>query len=395
MRGWMCWLCLLSGLGGLGVPAAHAGSLTDVFRRPEFANLGLAPLGTALATTVASSYPVASASSSVIYEYNPALETFERRTGVAGPLFGERAETIGRGELNLGLAYSYIHFTTINGDDLGSLPSRRSEGGRILFIPKPKNAVLKNGRFTTFLPVQVTADIDVTAHQLAASVTYGVTSRLDVNLTVPLLHTSLDLTAKGLAPDPRFPQFSLQNGRTITVSPSGSADATGVGDVLLRAKYLIHDGAPVDVAAGLALALPSGNENDFQGAGATRVQPALILSRLFTDRFEAFLNLGVDFNANDVNRSVVQWAVGGTAQVIEALTVALTFLGRNELGAQAEPIRLPFFFQIERNDIYDASVGLRWRFAESGILSANVVLPLNRDGVRAVAIPTLDVEYAF
>src|SRR5215475_1553243 len=149
MRGWMCWLCLLSGLGGLGAPAAHAGSLTDVFRRPEFANLGLAPLGAALATTVASSYPVASASSGVIYEYNPALATFERRTGVAAPLFGERAETIGRGELNLDLAYSYIHFTTINGDDLGSLPSRRSVGGRILFIKK--QAVLKEGRITTFL----------------------------------------------------------------------------------------------------------------------------------------------------------------------------------------------------------------------------------------------------
>jgi hypothetical protein len=85
----------------------------------------------------------------------------------------------------------------------------------------------------TFLSVQVTSDIDVTAHQLAASVTYAVTPRFDVNLTVPLLHTSLDLTANGLAPDPRFPQFALQNGRTITVRPLGSADATGVGDVLL------------------------------------------------------------------------------------------------------------------------------------------------------------------
>jgi hypothetical protein len=393
MRRWWCCLFLLWGVAG--VPAARAGSLTDVFRRAEFKNLGLAPLGDALATTIASAYPVASASSSVIYEYNPALETFERRTGVAGPLFGERAETIGAGRLNLGLAYSYIHFATINGDDLDSLPSRRSVGGRILFIPNPGKVPLKSGRLTTLLPVQVTADIDVTAHQLAASVTYGVTPRLDVNLTVPLLHTSLGLTANELAPDPRFPQFALQNGVTRSVSPSGSADSTGVGDVLLRAKYRLHAGAPVDVAAGLGLALPSGNESDFQGAGATRVEPALILSRLFTERFEAFLNLGVDFNANDVNRSVVRWAVGGTAEVIDALTIALTFLGRNELGAQAEPIRLPFFFQIERNDIYDASVGLRWRFAESGILSANVVLPLNREGVRAVAVPTLDAEYSF
>ena len=56
---------------------------------------------------------------------------------------------------------------------------------------------------------------------------------------------------------------------------------------------------------------------------------------------------------------------------------------------------MPFFFQIERNDIYDASIGLRWLFAESGILSANAVVPLNRDGLRAAVVPTLAVEYAF
>jgi len=42
------------------------------------------PLGPALANTVAGTYPVASASSSVAYVYNPRLEAFERRTGVLG-----------------------------------------------------------------------------------------------------------------------------------------------------------------------------------------------------------------------------------------------------------------------------------------------------------------------
>ena len=47
------------------------------------------------------------------------------------------------------------------------------------------------------------------------------------------------------------------------------------------------------------------------------------------------------------------------------------------------------------NDIYDVSIGLRWRFLEQGIVSANVVVPLNRQGLQAAAVPTLDVEYAF
>ena len=167
-----------------------------------------------------------------------------------------------------------------------------------------------------------------------------------------------------------------------------------MGDLLLRAKYLIHDGGPVDVAAGLGLALPSGREEDFQGAGTTRVEPGLILSRVFAGRFEPFINAGIALNANDVERSVVRWAAGTTARIVGPLTGALTFLGRNELAAQTDPIAVPFFFQIERNDIYDASIGLRWLFAESGILSANAVVPLNRDGLRAAVVPTLAVEYA-
>jgi Putative MetA-pathway of phenol degradation len=395
MTVWRSGVALLALLTALCPRPGHAGSLADVFRSPTFARLGLAPLGGALAATVAATYPVASASSSVVYEYNPALETMERRTGIAGPLFGERAETIGRGLFDVSLTYSYIHFATIDGDDLDSLPSRRSAGGRMLTIRVPGGRMLRDGRFTTFLPVQVTADIDVTAHQLAASATYGVTPRLDVNLTVPLLRTSLDLTASGVAPDPRFPAFALPGGRTLGLEPSASAAATGVGDVLLRAKYLLHQGAPVDVAVALALALPTGDEDDFQGAGSTRVQPALILSRVFAGRFEPFVNLGIECNAAEVDRSVVRWAVGGVAEVGAGLTAVVTFLGHNELGAQADPIPAPFFFQIERNDIYDASVGLRWRFAEQGIVSANVIVPLNRQGLRAVAVPALNVEYFF
>lgn len=395
MRGWSWAMSLFAGIFWAGMRTAQAANLADVFRKPAFSELGLAPLGTALATTVASAYPVASASSSVVYEYDFASDTLARRLGVAGPLFGERAATIGRGKLNVGLSYSYIHFSTIDGDDLDSLPSRPRVKAHILSVPVRGGVTLRDGRFTTFLPVQVTADVDVTANQVEASATYGVTPHLDVNLTVPLLHTSLDLTANGRVPDPRFPSFALPGGRMRDLAPSASADATGIGDVLLRAKYKLHQRGPVDVAVGIMLALPSGEEDDFQGAGATRVRPTLILSRVFARRFEPFLNAGVDCNADHVERSVATWAVGGAAEVFRGVTTVVTFLGRNELGPQAEAIRLPFFFQIERNDIYDFSIGVHWRLAESAHVAADVILPLNRDGLRPDAIPVLQAEYVF
>jgi hypothetical protein len=143
------------------------------------------------------------------------------------------------------------------------------------------------------------------------------------------------------------------------------------------------------------LSLPTGSRNDLQGTGTTRLQPALVLSHVFADRFEPFLNVGVDYNTNEVSRSIVRWGLGGTAQIFDRLSATVAFFGRHELAAQADPIKTPFFFQIERNDQYDSSVGIRWRFADSGFVGLNAIVPLNDEGLRPTAIPTFEVEYSF
>jgi hypothetical protein len=379
----------------LCTPPARASSLSSVLAQGRFTDLRLAPLGPALANTVALTYPVASASSSVTYVYNPALDVLERRTGVGGPIIGERAETIGRGVLDVELSYSYVRLTTINGLDLDHLVNRPVVDGRVISFPS-EGTMLKDGRFTNFLPVRVVADLGIDAHIITPSVTYGVTPDLDVNLGLPILRTALDVETSSQFPDPRLPSFALPAGSTAggTDHNAASASAAGIGDLLLRAKYLaVRDGV-VDVAALLGLSLPTGDRDNFQGTGTTRVQPTLVLSRVFGEHFEPLLNVGLDLNANDVGRSIIRWAVGTTAQ-LGPVTGALVFLGRHELGRQSDRIEPPFFFQIERNDLYDASVGLRWRFAETGFVSANARVPLNQQGLRADVIPTVEMEYAF
>jgi hypothetical protein len=377
-------------------PVTAYGDLTAVLKNPRFRLLGLAPIAPALANTVASTYPVGSASSGVTYAYDPKLDTLVRESGVAGPIIGERAETIGKGRFNLSAAFSYVHLTSINGDALDSLVNRPRVNGKTLIFPVPNGIQLADGRFTTFLPVHVVADLDVQAYLLSPSVTYGVTPDLDVNVTLPLLRTSLGVTTHTQVPDPRFPQFDLPPGESFPIDVRSLSDASvGIGDLLLRAKYVLLRSDWVDVAAGLGLSLPTGDQNNLQGTGTTRLQPTLVLSHVFAGRFEPLLDFGMDYDTNDVSRSVVRWAVGGTYQALEQLSASIVFLGRNELGAQSEPIPTPFFFQIERNDIYDASVGLRWRFADSGFVSLNALVPLNQDGFRPDAIPTLEASYAF
>jgi hypothetical protein len=224
------------------------------------------------------------------------------------------------------------------------------------------------------------------------------TPNLDVNITLPLIRASLDAKTVSDSPDPRLPSFALTEmdpNRRTEVLHSSDSDF-GVGDLLIRTKYVFHRGAPIDLAAGLGLSLPSGDEEDLRGTGDTRVQPSLIASRTFFDgRLEPLLNLAFDINANDVERTVFRWAVGAAGQIYGPLTGAVIFLGRNELSEQTDKIAAPFFFQIERNDIYDVSLGLRWLLWEKLIVSANVLLPLNDDGLRADAIPTVQLQYVF
>ncbi len=346
---------------------------------------------------MATTYPVASASASVAYVYNPALEAFERRTQVLGPIIGERAETIGKGQLNIAFSFSWVDLSTINGDDLGDLVNQPSIGGRVVSFPVPGGVTLADGRFSNFLPVLVHANIDVEADIGTPSITYGVTPDLDVNLSVPIMKTTLGVRVREDVPDPRLPKFALppNDPNQQHLERSAFARATGFGDVLLRGKYVVRRGEPCDLALGLGVSFPSGDRDDFHGTGTYRVQPSLILSRVFADRVEPLFNAGVDINADDVDRSIVRWAAGVTAQVVGPLSGAAVFLGRHELAAQSDRIAAPFFFQIERNDIYDASIGLRLLFAESGVISANAIVPLNRDGLRADIIPTIEAEYAF
>jgi hypothetical protein len=376
---------------------AAGGSLSDVFQQPRFARLGLAPIGPVLAATVAETYPVASASSSIVYRYDPTIDAPVLSPGLPGPIFGERAETVGQGRLDLTASYSFVRLATIDGEPLDDLVNQRTVGSRFLFFPVRGGVMLKDGRFTTVLPVHVTVDLGVDAHIFSASLTYGVTPDLDVNVTLPLIRTSLDLQTTSIVPDPRFPSFALERGSPLAGTDflSASADSAGVGDLLLRAKYIVHRGAPVDVALGLGLSLPTGNADNFQGTGTTRVLPGVIASRLLGNRVELLANAGMELDANDVARSAVRWALGGTISVVERLAVPIVFLGRHELSAPADPIRVPFFFQIERSDAVDASVGLRWRFLETALLSANALVPLNRSGLRANVVPTVSVEWRF
>ena len=63
----------------------------------------------------------------------------------------------------------------------------------------------------------------------------------------------------------------------------------------------------------IAIRLPTGDEDAFQGTGTYRIQPTLIASRVIAERFEPILNLGFDINTDHGDRSSFHWAAGSNA----------------------------------------------------------------------------------
>ena len=92
-----------------------------------------------------------------------------------------------------------------------------------------------------------TADIvfdkfDLESHVLSLYATYGITDRWDVNVLLPIIFTSLDVSAHAVLnnfainPGDGLPVHLLPDGTNVQTRTVDD-DATGVGDLLLRTKY--------------------------------------------------------------------------------------------------------------------------------------------------------------
>lgn len=125
---------------------------------------------------------------------------------------------------------------------------------------------------------------------------------------------------------------------------AASGTATGMGDVLLRAKGTVARRGQSAVAAGAEVRVPSGNEHDLLGSGAWGVKSFLVLSYLYR-RVAPHVNFGYQWNghsvlAGDVSRQIaedlpdrVSFAVGFDAGITDRLSIALDFLSDRVLSS--------------------------------------------------------------
>jgi hypothetical protein len=338
-----------------------------------------------------------------------------RTSTSAGPIFGERAQTLGRGRVLVGLSHTALQFQTIRGVDLNHLrftfthansdfPGCDSIAGgdcSLLGVPTLENETID-------LNLSLDLHISVTGLLL----TYGVTDRVDLGVAVPLASVSLAGTSNAqinpFGPPPAVHFFGgTPNDPILTASRSVEGNTTGLGDIDGRIKINLRRAEPLSVAVLADVRFPTGSESDLLGSGAWAARGLAIMSARFGN-FSPHANLGYLYRGGDFESDAVLVTLGFDHLLAPWATLAVDLISQLQVGDS--PLQVPGPVQIQapyqrtiipteipemRDDIVDGSFGVKLTAAQGLNLIGNSSWSFNRGGLRADVIWTAGLEYNF
>jgi len=331
-------------------------------------------IGRALLANLAT-LPAPSSSGAFVYRLNPELGTVERATQTFGPSFVERAQTVGRNQVSIGVAFQYLRFDSLDGMNL-------RDGSLVTTANKFAN------ESTPFDAERLTLNIDANVATLYGTV--GLTSRLDVSLLVPMV--SLQVSGSRL---------DTYRGQTFLES-TASSNAVGLADLIVRSKYEMYRTESTGLAAAVDVRLPTGRQTDLLGAGTASTKVSGIGS-VENGRLSASVNAGVMVGglATELNYDGAI-AVAATPRV----TLATELLGRwiNGPGGVVEiTAPHPTLAGVQTIRLTPAASalnmitfvpGFKWNVSDTWVLAANVMIPLSSSGLTARITPFIGLDYA-
>lgn len=323
-------------------------------------------------------FPFPSISSGLAFEFNPDLGTFLKTPESLGPIFAERPRTVGAGKFTANLSYTSFEYNKFEGNSLNNLDAVALHDANVL-LPR---GVRRSFELDT---LDLRINLGIKAKILALATTYGVTDRFDIGVLVPYVWVNMDvrshaqLVVSPANPFPRAHRFGSQ-------SPDDAAhgSASGLGDILLQAKYHWLKTDTNNVAAAVLVKTETGDANNFLGTGDTTVRPYLIYARSF-GAFTPHINLGYKFNLKTSDKNTIEYAMGFDYGN-ERYTVAADVIGSRYANGSAIG-----------DNIINGALGVKWNpgFAKNLIVSANALFPLNNSGLRSDLITTVALEYGF
>jgi hypothetical protein len=364
-------------------------------------------------------FPVGSTSGGLTFHFEGGLPIAAAVS--AGPIFGERGQTLGRGRAVVGANYTSTRFNTSRGKPIDNLrldfthsnidtDQCDAEEGRDcapLGIPTSENDLLE---------VLLTLDLDVDVASLF--MTYGLLDRVDLGVILPVVHTNL--AAHSIAQIIPFGGLPTEATHFLAGTPQDpvlsttqvvDGSATGIGDIAGRMKVNLLQGNRAAIALLADVRAPTGDEKDFLGTGEWAFRGLGILSLQFGN-FSPHANAGYVWRGENAANGVANDAVLATIGFDQVFAPWATFsadviselqLGRSVFEVPG-PVTFtePFVRAVRPMEISDArdnlatvSLGFRLATLSNFMGVANTLIPITGSSPRPDFAWTVGVEYDF
>ena len=366
----------------------------------------------ALGASVAN-IPIGSTSGGVTFRFEGGVPVPTSTS--AGPIFAERAQTLGRGRILAGISRTGFRFATLRGvdmDNLGLVFTHQNVdfegcdaqfGGDCTLYGVP---VLENDAIDFHLSMDL--NVRVTSMYL----TYGMTDRFDLGLVVPIVQADFrgesDAQIRPFGGTTAAHYFSgTSTNPVLSAHRQSLGSAAGLGDVALRAKMNFRQTPGSSFAFLVDGRFPTGSPKDLLGSGKFAGRALAIFNSRFGD-FSPHLNAGYLYHAGTQQNDAVLGTVGFDNRLAESVTLAADLV--TELQVGDSKLHLPPLVTYEspfrrtlnptnipdiRDDIVNGSFGVKLTPARNTTVVLNSLFPLNRGGLRANLVYTAGIEYTF
>ena len=245
-------------------------------------------------TSQLTSVPLPSPASGFTYQFDPATGTFVRSTrSRPDPVRSRRNDRQGPARVRLLTPVLLVRSSRwrVSDRDPGRFSARlvRSGGGRTDVVSTLNT-------------------IEATVSQFTGALTYGLTSRIDLSLAVPVVRTRLSLLSNakilrlGTGANVQvhyFRDLEAIGGYGSTRQFFSEGSAGGLGDLLVRVKTTIVREGTRAMAAGVDVRLPTGDEQNLLGAGAAGLRPFAAFSSSYGP-FAPHANIAYQWNGRSV-----------------------------------------------------------------------------------------------
>jgi hypothetical protein len=347
-----------------------------------------------------SQIPLASPASGIIFTTDPTLHVPVPSDESLGPILTQRADTIGRHKLYIAATYQYFLLQDVDGNSLRSLP--------YVFSLNSTPTVGSNGPDTTAL---VNGRIDLKIHQFVGYATFGLSNNIDASIAVPILRVDMRYTVNEN-------YFNSFGGGAHLFQNSQAEQATGIGDIVLAIKdhlWKFEKGGGLTIGA--EFRLPTGDALNFLGSGAYGLKPYATFT--YAAVISPHVNVGYQVNSASQlvtgnsgypripNRLI--YSGGADWRAARRLTFAADVLEQRVFDGPRATISSSFIVPNSNNLLFpgavtttyssynrtDGSVGLKLKPVGNLLISGNLVVALDRGGLRSKFVPLIGLSYTF